>query len=101
MIVDDAFNSDKLIEFLQALVKDADKKIFLILDNLRVHHSKPVKAWLAEHKEQIEVPYLPSYSPDLNPRRAAQCRPQVRAGLSADANQRQAQGGQKGAHGLA
>ena len=29
--------------------------------------SKPVKAWLAEHKEQIEVFYLPSYSPDLNP----------------------------------
>ena len=67
MIVDDAFNSDKLIEFLAALVKDTDKKIFLILDNLRVHHSKPVKAWLAEHKDQIEVFYLPSYSPDLNP----------------------------------
>lgn len=47
MMVEDAFNSDKLIEFLQALIKDADKKIFLILDNLRVHHSKPVKAWLA------------------------------------------------------
>ena len=67
MIVDDAFNSGKLIEFLAALVKDADKKIFLMLDNLRVHHSKPVKAWLAEHKDQIEVFYLPSYSPDLNP----------------------------------
>lgn len=67
MIVEDAFNSDKLIEFLQALVKDAPKKIFLILDNLRVHHSKPVKAWLEEHKEKIEVFYLPSYSPELNP----------------------------------
>lgn len=67
MIVEDAFNSDKLIEFLAALVKDADKKIFLILDNLRVHHSKPVKAWLAEHHTQIEVFYLPSYSPELNP----------------------------------
>jgi transposase len=67
MIVDDAFNSDKLIEFLAALLKDADKKVFLILDNLRVHHSKPVKAWLAGRKEQIEVFYLPSYSPELNP----------------------------------
>jgi transposase len=67
MIIDDAFNSDKLIEFLEALIKDANKKVFLILDNLRVHHSKPVKAWLAEHKEQIEVFYLPSYSPELNP----------------------------------
>ena len=66
MIVDDAFNSDKFIEFLKALIKDADKKVFLILDNLRVHHSKLVKAWLAEHKKQIEAFYLPSYSPDLN-----------------------------------
>jgi transposase len=41
--------------------------VFLILDNLRVHHSKPVKAWLAEHQAQIEVFYLPSYSPELNP----------------------------------
>lgn len=67
MIIDEAFNSDKLIEFLEALIKDAPKKVFLILDNLRVHHSKPVKAWLAQHKEQIEVFYLPSYSPELNP----------------------------------
>ena len=67
MIVEDAFNSDKLIEFLQALVKDSPKKVYLILDNLRVHHSKPVKAWLAQHKDQIEVFYLPSYSPELNP----------------------------------
>jgi len=67
MIIDEAFNSDKLIEFLEALIKDAPKKVFLILDNLRVHHSKPVKAWLAEHQAQIEVFYLPSYSPELNP----------------------------------
>lgn len=67
MIIDEAFNSDKLIEFLEALIKDADKKVFLILDNLRVHHSKTVKAWLAERTTQIEVFYLPSYSPELNP----------------------------------
>ncbi len=67
MIIDEAFNSDKLIEFLEALIKDAGKKVFLILDNLRVHHSKPVKGWVGEHKEQIELFYLPSYSPELNP----------------------------------
>ncbi len=75
MIIDGAFNSDRLIEFFEALVKDAPRKVFLILDNLGVHHSKPVKAWLAEHIEQMEVFYLPSYdqrkslwdSPELNP----------------------------------
>ncbi|MGA8393368.1 MAG: transposase, partial [Burkholderiaceae bacterium] len=58
---------DKLIEFLEALIKDAGKKVFLILDNLRVHHSKPVKAWAAERQDKIELFYLPSYSPELNP----------------------------------
>ncbi len=48
-------------------MRSAERKVYLILDNLRVHHSKPVKAWLAEHKDEIEVFYLPSYSPELNP----------------------------------
>ena len=67
MIVEDSFNADKLIECLTALIKDADRKVFLILDNLRVHHSKVVKAWLADKQDQIEIFYLPSYSPELNP----------------------------------
>jgi hypothetical protein len=60
MIIDEAFDAAKLIEFLQALIKDANKKVFLILDNLHVHHSKLVKAWVAEHKEEIELFYWPS-----------------------------------------
>ena len=67
MIIDGAFNHEKLIEFFEALVKDAGRKVFLILDNLSVHHCKPVKAWLADHHDQMEVFYLPSYSPELNP----------------------------------
>lgn len=62
-----ALNADILLDFLRRLIKGAAKKVFLILDNLRVHHARPVKAWLAEHAEQIEVFYLPSYSPELNP----------------------------------
>lgn len=67
MIVEKNFDAAKLIEFMESLVKDAGCKVFLILDNLRVHHSKPVKEWLSERQEQIEVFYLPSYSPQLNP----------------------------------
>jgi transposase len=66
-IFDGALNSDILIDFMKRLVKDAGRKVYLILDNLRVHHSKPVKAWLAKHKHAIEVFHLPSYSPELNP----------------------------------
>lgn len=66
-IFEGALNAAILIDFLKRLVKNARRKVYLILDNLRVHHSKPVKAWLAEHEKQIEVFYLPSYSPELNP----------------------------------
>ena len=70
MIIDGAFNHERLIEFLHALVRDGKrrrKKVFLVLDNLGVHHCKPVKAWLAEHRRDIEAFFLPSYSPELNP----------------------------------
>jgi transposase len=66
-IFDGALNTDILINFLRRLIKGATKKLFLILDNLRVHHAKRVKAWLAEHADAIEVFYLPSYGPELNP----------------------------------
>lgn len=67
-VFEGAINADILIDFMKRLIKDTQgKKVFLILDNLRVHHAKPVKAWLAEHADKIEVFYLPSYSPELNP----------------------------------
>jgi len=67
MFYKQAMNSDCLITFMKRLIKDAPKKVYLILDNLRVHHSKAVKAWLEEHSDEIAVFYLPSYSPELNP----------------------------------
>lgn len=52
---------------LKRLVKDTKRKVLLILDNLRVHHSKKVAAWLADHKSEIELFYLPPYAPEYNP----------------------------------
>lgn len=66
-IIDGNFDSDRLIEFLQLLVKDAGRKVFLILNNLRAHHREPVKTWLNEDWEKIMCFYLASYSPELNP----------------------------------
>lgn len=60
-------NSEKLIDFMRRLVHDSEKKVFLILDNLRVHHSKKVTEWLDNHKTEIEVFYLPPYAPEYNP----------------------------------
>ncbi len=67
MVFSGALNARILIRFLNRLTRDAQRKVFLILDNLRVHHAKLVRAWLDKHATRIEVFYLPSYSPELNP----------------------------------
>ena len=37
MVLKGALDTDQLIKFMRRLVKDAKRKVFLILDNLRVH----------------------------------------------------------------
>ena len=59
-IIDGNFNSDRLIEFFELLIKDTEKKVFLILDNLRVHHSKPVKTWLQGNRKISNVFIYPA-----------------------------------------
>lgn len=80
MIYSGSMNSDRLIEFMGQLIKNKQQKIFLILDNLRVHHSKIVKQWLEKNKSKIEVYYLPSYSPEKNPDEYLNC--DLKYGLS-------------------
>jgi transposase len=63
-VLDGAIKAPVLICFLQRLIRDARRKVFLILDRLPVHRSALVRDWLARHKAQIEVFYLPSYSPE-------------------------------------
>lgn len=67
MIYDGSFNADTFLTFLRRLIKDARQKIFLIVDNLRVHHAKKVQAWTARHSDKIELFFLPPYSPEHNP----------------------------------
>ncbi len=51
MIYTKAMNSEILIKFIKQLIKGKTKKIFFILDNLRVlHNNKLIKEWLEEHK---------------------------------------------------
>jgi transposase len=73
MIYKGSMNARTFLKFVKRLIRDATQKIFLILDNLRVHHSYVVKEWLEEHKQQIELFFLPSYSPELNPDEYLNC----------------------------
>jgi len=67
MTYEGTMNAQRFIVFLKRLIKGSSRKIYLILDNLKVHHSKLVKAWIEKNTEEIELFFLPSYSPEINP----------------------------------
>ena len=67
MTFDGTMNSALFTEFLDLLIHDINGKIFLIVDNVKYHTSKETSEWVKEHRDRIELFFLPSYSPDLNP----------------------------------
>ena len=67
MVFKDHFTTKKCIEFLGRIIRQIKQKVFLILDNHRVHHSKKVKNYVEKHKKRLEIFYLPAYCPDMNP----------------------------------
>jgi transposase len=72
MTYDGSMDRDKFITFLKQLIKANQKygnkkKIFLIADNLKVHKAYKVQDFIKENKDKIEIFFLPSYSPELNP----------------------------------
>lgn len=80
MIYSGTMNSDRLLKFLRQLIKNRERKIYLILDNLKVHHSLIVNKWVEKNKRSIELFFLPSYSPEKNPDEYLNC--DLKQGLS-------------------
>ena len=79
MVYEGSMNAERFIKFIKQLIKGAKSKIFLILDNLRVHHAKVVKDWLEDYQDRIELFFLPAYSPELNPDEYLNC--DLKAGI--------------------
>jgi transposase len=67
MLYEGALNADRFLAFLRRLVRDAGRKVVLIVDNLKVHKAGKVMAWVESHRHEIELFYLPAYAPDHNP----------------------------------
>jgi transposase len=63
-----SFSGRVFIDFLSRLLRDCPgRKIHLIVDGHPVHRAKLVSAWVGRHAEQIQLHFLPGYSPELNP----------------------------------
>ncbi|BBI17577.1 IS630 family transposase [Neochlamydia sp. S13] len=67
MVFHENFTSEIFLKFLKRIIRQCDRKVFLIVDQHRAHKSKIVKNWLTKNKEHIRLYYLPSYCPELNP----------------------------------
>jgi transposase len=67
MVYDGALTAATFLVFLRRLVKGAERKLFVIVDNLRVHRAKRVTAWAKANAERIELFHLPPYAPEHNP----------------------------------
>ncbi|MER6113270.1 IS630 family transposase [Streptomyces hirsutus] len=67
MVFTESFDAKVMCRFLTRLVGHFDRKVHLVVDRHAAHRSKAVRAWLANHKDQVELHFLPSYSPELNP----------------------------------
>jgi transposase len=55
------------ITFLERLVSETSRKVFLIVDRLKAHEAQAVNDWAAEHRDRIELFFLPRYAPERNP----------------------------------
>jgi transposase len=65
--VADTKSGYNFLVFLIALVTAyAGRKIRLVCDNGRFHHTRAVKQWLKDHKDVIQIFWLPPYCPSLN-----------------------------------
>ena len=62
-----SFTQSVLIEFLERLVRDAQRKVIVIADGHPAHKGRRVKQWLEAHASQCELVLLPGYAPELNP----------------------------------
>ena len=60
-------SGQNFLAFLIAIVAAyAGRKIRLVCDNGRFHHTRAVQEWLAAHADQITIFWLPPYCPSLN-----------------------------------
>ena len=63
----DSKSGTHFLAFLIALLAAyAGRRIRLVCDNGRFHHTKVVHAWLKAHADRITVFWLPPYCPSLN-----------------------------------
>lgn len=67
MLVEGRVNGEVFVQFLRQLMIGAERPIILVVDGHPVHRSKIVAEYVESTDGQLELHFLPPYSPQLNP----------------------------------
>lgn len=67
MVFKESFCAKVFLKFIRRLLRQAKRKVFLIVDRHPVHRSTKLKTWLKNNEHRIRLFFLPGYSPELNP----------------------------------
>jgi transposase len=67
MVFEGRFKNATFIEFMKRMLKQATRKIYLIVDRHPVHRSVAVRQFVADNAKRLRLIRLPGYCPELNP----------------------------------
>jgi len=73
MLYTQKLTAQVFILFLERLMVKGKRKLMWIVDRHPVHRSDAVQHWLHQHRDKIEMYFLPPYSPQLNPAEYLNC----------------------------
>jgi transposase len=62
-----SIHGEQVIVALRDFRRRIGRPLLVIWDRLNAHRAKPVRAFLAAHRADYRVEWLPSYAPELNP----------------------------------
>ena len=64
---EERYDAKAFLRFLRKILsKYAGQRIVMILDNAKIHHAKLLKPFLQKYIYELELVFLPPYSPNLN-----------------------------------
>ena len=66
-VLEGRFTSEVFLAFLRRLLRQPQGKVFLIVAFHSVHRARRVREWVPQHAQQLQLFYLPPYSPERNP----------------------------------
>jgi len=60
MVFKERFTAQVFLEFLRRLLRQSDRRVYLIVDRHPVHCSRRVQNWVKENDERLRLVFLPS-----------------------------------------